>query len=345
MSLSGAVEQGCSYLLTRLRAREVVSRAPVNSPAKYWDDCGEPYLAIDVLFALGDRIAAEEKEALADRLLRSQFKGAWDYSGKSGIDVDTTASAIRALDRLGKTISLDGLKLFYNPRYRLFNTFAQPLDKLDLQLPPQSPEKHLGAHPCVIANVCLLLRERGELARLTHDLLRRMQKSDGLWFSYFYPSPFYATRLFAELLTGLGEDYDAYLKATEAALLARQMLVLLEPWCKHHALRRDAPSRGLAPDIVRGHGAFRLQPQAGWARINACRIVDQAARNRARRQGVVDCRRGSVVRRSTGREGTAAIRRARGPAAPRRDAAVGGLHETAPDIDREAAAGRLAGRR
>jgi hypothetical protein len=47
-----------------------------------------------------------------------------------------------------------------------------------------------------------------------------MQKPDGLWFSYFYPSPFYATRLFAELLTGLGEDYDAYLKATEAALLA-----------------------------------------------------------------------------------------------------------------------------
>jgi hypothetical protein len=220
MSTPGAVEKGSSYLLARVRARELVSRAPAQSPFKQWDDCGEPYLAIDVLLAVGDRVEAEEKEALADRLLRSQFRGAWDYSGKSGVDADTTASAIRTLDRLGNKISLDGLKLFYNPRYRLFNTFAQPVDRLDLQLPPQSPEKHLGSHPCVLANVCLLLRERGELSRLSHDLLRRMQKPDGSWFSYFYPSPFYSTRLFTELLTGLGEEYDVYLQATEADLLA-----------------------------------------------------------------------------------------------------------------------------
>jgi hypothetical protein len=219
MSPSGAVEKGSSYLLARFRAREMVSRAPPHSPVKLWDNCGEPFLAIDALLAVGDRIEAEEKEALADRLLRSQFRGAWDYSGKSGVDADTTASAIRALDRLGKKMSLDGLRLFYNPRYQLFNTFAQPLDKLDLQLPPQSPEKHLGSHPCVVANVCLMLRERGELSRLSHDLLRRMQKPDGSWFSYFYPSPFYSTRLFTELLTGLGEEYETYLEATETELL------------------------------------------------------------------------------------------------------------------------------
>lgn len=219
MSASSAVEKASSYLLDRLRSREVVSRAPNHSPAKQWDDCGEPFLAIDLLLAAGDRVEAAEKEALADRLLRSQFKGAWDYAGKTGVDADTTASAIRALDRLGKKISLDGLRLFYNPRYRLFNTFAQPVDRLDLQFPPQSTEKHLGSHPCVIANVCLLLRERGELSRVSHDLLRRMQKSDGSWHSYFYPSPFYSTRLFTELLTGMGEEYDTYLKATEAHLL------------------------------------------------------------------------------------------------------------------------------
>jgi len=217
--MSAPVENAKLYLLDRLRSREVVSRAPANSPAKQWDNCGEPFLAIDVLLALGNRVEAEEQQALADRLLRSQFNGAWDYAGKSGVDADTTASAIRALDRLGRKIPLDGLRLFYNPRYQLFNTFAQPLDKLDLQLPPQSPEKHLGSHPCVLANVCLLLRERGELSRLSHDLLRRMQKADGSWFSYFYPSPFYATRLFTELLTGLGEEYETYLQPTEAGLL------------------------------------------------------------------------------------------------------------------------------
>lgn len=220
MSSSAAIENGESYLLERLRAREIVSRAPDYCADKRWDDCGEPYLAIDVLLALGDRALFTDRQELAARLLSSQFRGAWDYSGKRGIDVDTTASAIRALDRLGAPISLDGLRLFYNSRYALFNTFARPVDKLGLQLPPQTAEKHLGCHPCVMGNVCLLLHERKQLSRVSHDLLRRMQKPDGSWQSYFYPSPYYSTRLFTELLTALGEEYDGYMTATENNLVA-----------------------------------------------------------------------------------------------------------------------------
>jgi len=74
--------------------------------------------------------------------------------------------------------------------------------------------------PIVPAHVYLLLHERGQLPGLSHDLLRRLQKPDGNWFSYFYPSPFYATRLFTELLTSLGEEYDRYMQATLNALLA-----------------------------------------------------------------------------------------------------------------------------
>src|SRR5882672_3073872 len=171
MSPSDAIDKGEAYLLDRIRARQLVSRAPANSPDKRWDDCGEAFLAIDALIAVGDRIGAPDRRNLATRLLASRSMGAWDYSGKSGVDADTTASAIRALDRLGENVSLDGLKLFYNPRYRLFNTFAHPSDNLDLQLPPQSATKHLGSHPCVVANVCLLLHERGQLSHLSHDLL------------------------------------------------------------------------------------------------------------------------------------------------------------------------------
>ena len=218
--LSNAIDQGEAYLLDRIRARQLVSRAPANSPDRRWDDCGEAFLAIDALIAVGDRLNAPDRHKLAARLLASRSTGAWDYSGKSGVDADTTASAIRALDRLGESVSLDCLRLFYNPRYRLFNTFAHPSDNLDLQLPPQSATKHLGAHPCVLANVCLLLQERGQLSHLSHDLLRRMQKPDGFWFSYFYPSPFYSTRLFTELLTALGEPYENYVRSTANALLA-----------------------------------------------------------------------------------------------------------------------------
>jgi hypothetical protein len=220
MSTSDAIDKGESYLLDRIRARELVSRAPVNSPDRRWDDCGEAFLAVDTLIAVGARIGTPDRRALANRLLASRSKGAWDYSGKSGVDADTTASAIRALDRLGENVSLDCLKLFYNPRYRLFNTFAHPSDNLDLQLPPQSATKHLGSHPCVLANVCLLLQERGQLSQLSHQLLKRVQKPDGTWFSYFYPSPFYSTRLFTELLVALGEEYRGYLRSTANALLA-----------------------------------------------------------------------------------------------------------------------------
>jgi len=219
MSTPEAIDRGVSYLLDRIRARELVSRAPPNSPDKRWDDCGEPFLAIDALIAVDTRLGDADRRKLAGRLLAARSGIAWDYSGKSGVDVDTTASAIRALDRLGEDVSLDSLKLFYNPSYRLFNTFAQPQDKLDLQLPPQSATKHLGAHPCVLANVCLLLQERGQLSHLSHDLLKRLQRPDGNWFSYFYPSPFYSTRLFTELLAALGEEYTGYLRSTADALL------------------------------------------------------------------------------------------------------------------------------
>jgi hypothetical protein len=216
---SDAIDKGEAYLLDRIRAEELVSRAPATSPDKRLDNCGEALLAIDTLIAVGDRVEASDRRKFAARLLALRSNGAWNYSG-SGVDADSTASAIRALDRLGESVSLDCLQLFYDPRSRLFNTFAPSSDNLDLQLPPQSATKHLGAHPCVLANVCLLLQERRQLSHLSHDLLRRMQRPDGLWFSYFYPSPFYSTRLFTELLTALGEPYDNYVRSTANALLA-----------------------------------------------------------------------------------------------------------------------------
>jgi hypothetical protein len=223
-SPAAAIDIGESYLHARIRARELVSRAPVDSPNRWFDGCGEPFLALDAVMALGNRMTDEDRRSLADRLLRSQRMGAWAYAAEwGGIDVDTTSAAIRTLDRLQHKVSLDGLKLFFNPLTGLYNTFHDPgfVDpELGLQLPPQALTKHLGSHPCVLANVYLLLHERGQLPGLSHDLLRQLQKPDGNWFSYFYPSPFYSTRLFTELLTSLGEEYDRYMQSTLDALLA-----------------------------------------------------------------------------------------------------------------------------
>jgi hypothetical protein len=218
-----AIERGESYLLARLRARQIVSRAPVESTNKWFDDCGEPFLALDVVIALGEHMPDPERQKLIARLLQSEREGGWVYAPFGDIDADTTASALRALHRLGYDASGRGVDVFFNPRTGLYTTYYGPkfVDReLGLQLAPQSLPKHRGSHPCVLANVYLLLHERGELPALSHDLLRRLQQPGGNWFSYHYPSPYYATRLFTELLASLGAEYDVYLRSTLNALLA-----------------------------------------------------------------------------------------------------------------------------
>ena len=93
---SGAIDKGEAYLLDRIRARQLVSRAPDNPPDKRVDDCGEAFLAIDALIAVDDRVEASDRRKLAARLLASRSGGAWNYSGRGGVNADTTASAIRA---------------------------------------------------------------------------------------------------------------------------------------------------------------------------------------------------------------------------------------------------------
>jgi hypothetical protein len=212
-------ERGVNYLLARIRAGELASRAPDDSPFKDWDETGEAYLALDAVIAAEPRLTLADRELLAGRLMAKQRQGTWDYRGGQRPDVDTSASALRALDRLGTPVGLHGLRRFYNPRTQLFDTFGHRADRQGLSLPPQTREKHFAAHPCVLPNVWLLLLERRKLGGLAPHRLAPMQREDGGWHSYYYPSPYYATRLFAELLTQLGPEHDAALERTAAHLL------------------------------------------------------------------------------------------------------------------------------
>jgi hypothetical protein len=50
-----------------------------------------------------------------------------------------------------------------------------------------------------------------------------MQHDDGLWATYFYPSPYYSTRLFCELLSALGGEHLVALRRTLDGLLHRDV--------------------------------------------------------------------------------------------------------------------------
>lgn len=225
MNAQAACEKGELYVLERIRAGELTSHSSEACPFKKWDNTGEPYLALDALIAAAPRMTAADRAALAELLLRLQWRGGiWEY----GFDIqrpdsDSSAAALRALDRLGHKLSLDGLRqLFLNPRTRLFHTFRRPDDERGLDLPPQTREKHGGAHPCVLANIWLLYRERGLLQGFAPKMLEPMQRPDGGWYTYFYESPHYSTRLFTELLSGFGAEHDPALERTLAGLLAAQ---------------------------------------------------------------------------------------------------------------------------
>jgi hypothetical protein len=219
--IPAAIRAGQSYLLDRLRRNEITASAPAGS-ANRFDGFGHPFLTLDPVIAVRDLLTVQDRDDVVSRLLGQERAGKWAYADFAGVDADTTASAIRTLDRLSHSVDLSGIDSFYNAASRLHQTFedAHFVDRnLGLQLPPQDLKKHRGSHPCVLANVNLLLLERGRLAELDVDFLRSVQRADGNWYSYCYPSPFYATRLYTELLASLGPGYDSFLEATLTALL------------------------------------------------------------------------------------------------------------------------------
>lgn len=167
-------------MLDRIRAGELVSRAPEDSPYKDWDGAGVAFLALDAVIAAGPRMTEGDRAALAELLMSRQRQGGWVYREGGLPDADTTASALRALDRLGRKLGLEALEHFYRPRTQLFNTFGGKDDRL--ALPPQSRQKHAGAHPCVLANaesrwrLALLLLS---VAALRHASFQRAARRAG----------------------------------------------------------------------------------------------------------------------------------------------------------------------
>lgn len=196
------------------------SRAPDDCPHKSWEYVGEPYLALNAVIALGNSIPDSVRTSLSTRLLQFQDAGTWDYTnGMRGPDADTSASAIRALDRLGHTVDLAGLYTFKHRDSDLFNTFRIPGENMGLCFLPQSREKHFGVHPCVLPNIWMLLKERGQLIEIDHSILHRIHNKDGSWPSYFYVSPFYSTRLYTELLSTFDSECNKHLEETTDFLL------------------------------------------------------------------------------------------------------------------------------
>jgi hypothetical protein len=218
------IERGRDYLFARWRANEVVAESPPEKRDRF-DNAGLPFLAVYLVDALRASLSEEQRGILVRQILAESRDGVWAWGPAAGVDVDTTSAAMRALARLGHPHPLQVLERFYNPGTGLYLTFYDPgfvNRELGLQLPPQELRSHRGSHPCVLAQVYLLLQEQQAIREVRRDVFDRIQQPDGSWASYCYPSPYYSTRFFSALLADrVAQDPTLmpYIKRTGAFLL------------------------------------------------------------------------------------------------------------------------------
>jgi hypothetical protein len=152
--------------------------------------------------AMHDRMSPEEAQGMLACIDAENRDDAWGDCLAAPVDSDDTAFALRTLRLFGRKPSNKGLLSFYQAESRLFPTFKSKFRvRIEFEL---SLENNAMAHPEVAANIYLYLWSQNRRAYIHEELIEVAQTSDGDWRSYFYPSRYYATYLFLDLLARMG---------------------------------------------------------------------------------------------------------------------------------------------
>ena len=222
-----AITSGRRFLKDQLRAGSCkLSCHGTDGGARFSHDKGHLFAAFFVSQALAGDLDEVERSLLLVRLLTEEADGHWGYSPRAYapgveqdphlVDADDTAFALRTFRRLGVYRSPKSLLHFFRSR-RLwslagleheqgFVTFAT--DHKASLAHEVAQEHNFDMHPEVNANVFLALMDSDEQHYIRSSVVGRSQATDGSWHSYFYPSKFYATSLFMDLIGRLGGFED-----------------------------------------------------------------------------------------------------------------------------------------
>jgi len=204
---AGRAQTACQRAAEFIRSRVREQRYSLAC----FDDDGKPcpvhrqghvFSSFFMADAAPDLFSREEKRVLLARICAEDRGGVWAYGPSAPPDADDTAFTLRTLQLLGQPISMEGLMRFLPPRAELFATFRGNSQPRLVFLP--SPADNMEAHPEVAANVYCLLQRNGMGHLIRPDLIACAQTAEGWWHSYFYPSRYYATYFFLELLSRIG---------------------------------------------------------------------------------------------------------------------------------------------
>ncbi len=190
--MSDAVERGLAFLLS------------AQDPAGFWSDWELPVGSSSMWTTayVGWRLSSCEQrtasslERAADWLETNELGGGgWGYTEDTGADADSTALGIlflEALERRAPPSAVQRLLGFIRGDGG-FATYGFD----------QSFGAWTASHVEVTATAALALRAIGEAPEVVEraaDFLRRGRRVDGLWNSYWWTSPCYATEIATHLL-------------------------------------------------------------------------------------------------------------------------------------------------
>jgi hypothetical protein len=217
-----AILAGSAFLKQQLRAGHwSLSCHGSDGTPRFSHQKGHLFSAFFISQALDGGLDETERTLLLVRLLSEEAGGLWGYSPRGYapgpddnphfVDADDTAFALRTLRQLGVYRSPKSLLHFLRRRWRWtaaglrrdggFVTF--PTSKRPVLACQASHAANFDMHAEINANVFHALLDTNEQKHISADLIARSQAADGSWHSFFYPSKFYSSCHFMELIQRL----------------------------------------------------------------------------------------------------------------------------------------------
>ena len=194
--------------------------------------------------------------------------GGWGYDGIVGCDADSSAHAIVVLTRSGAPVddrSCRRLESFQQPDGG-FSTYgaADGLGSWGVSHPDVTP---------VAAYALLLARGRADLAvARAVEYVTRRRNDDGLWDSFWWSTPLYATRASLAFLAAADARID--LAPTRASLLLLETRSAFERALLVDCLRLAGDGTGGADDLLETLLCEQLA-DGSWSSAPSLRIPDR----------------------------------------------------------------------
>lgn len=207
--MPAVVEKSQRFLKEQLLAGHyAMSCRGSDETIRFSDQKGHVFVAYFLVGALQGNLSEIERTILLVRILSEENDGVWGFSPPHQyvgpehrhfvVDADDTAYVLQTLRMLGISRRLDPILRFHRPGPNGFVTFSAK-EECRLALEPCF-DNNLEMHPEVIGNVYRLILDCNMDEYIDEEWIERCQAADGHWHSYFYPSHYFSTSIFLEVL-------------------------------------------------------------------------------------------------------------------------------------------------